>query len=117
MYNFENVHTLRFNITIRGKNTGKKHFHYSGSLLLLIKLIPLQSDFKTSLKTDKIFNQVQQLRAEKYFTLILWTAALSFETLDKDPQTVAALFFTLSRKPQTQKLSTLHKHPPAFQLC
>lgn len=58
-----------------------------------------------------------QLRAKKYFTLILWTAALSFEMLDKDPQTVAALFFTLSRKPQTQKLSTLHEYPPAFQIC
>lgn len=59
---------------------------------------------------------MQQLMTEKYFTLILWTAALSFEMLHKDPQTVAALFFTLSRKSQTQKLSTLHKYPPAFQI-
>lgn len=54
-----------------------KTFHYCKSLLLLKKLIPLELDSKTLFKTSDFLNQVQQLRAQKYFTMVLWTAALS----------------------------------------
>lgn len=87
--------------------------HYRKSLLLLNRTDFPIAWLQAFAQNRQFFNQVQWLSMQKYFTLVLWTATISFQNTWYRSSGCSSIF--PPRKPHTEKPPTLQRSSPPFK--